>query len=491
MVDRPHVSRISIALLSVSLGMTIPAEAAQSEDCIAALDTALAQSRTTTRISPQADWGVAFTTLDRHVTYQQHGDRAFVPASNVKLFTTAAALLELGIEWRTETQVYWNRDRLILKGRGDPTLTRADLDDLAIQTLHNLSEDIKINHLVLDDGYFEGDLIDPHWEWEDTQAGYGAPVNATIVDRNAIPLTLIPQRMGESLKVVFERPGEAEHWIVENRSRSVSDTETEWLDVGRDWRNNTITVRGQLISGAPPEPIAVSIPDPAGYALSEFHQALSDRGLNIPETMINHAAFGIGTVVASHSSPPLSELVTITNQSSDNLFAETLLRQLGARSADTRGDTTTRDRGLQQVSEILQRELGLAPETYAMRDGSGLSRQNSIAPATFASLLQRMANSTVAVSFISSLPVLGESGTLASWSPLASGAIVKAKTGSMTGIYALSGYLVSAGQATQSPDTVAFSIIINHSDASYSDTQAAVARLLEPLDQFQRCRQSL
>jgi D-alanyl-D-alanine carboxypeptidase len=61
----------------------------------------------------------------------------------------------------------------------------------------------------------------------------------------------------------------------------------------------------------------------------------------------------------------------------------------------------------------------------------------------------------------------------------------------MTGIYALSGYLVSAGQATQSPDTVAFSIIINHSDASYSDMQAAVARLLEPLDQFQRCRQSL
>ena len=491
MVNRPQVSPISVTLLSVLLSVGVSPKAAQSADCIAALETALAQARMTSQISPQAHWGVALTALDRSVTYQDQGDRAFVPASNVKLLTTAAALLALGADWQTETQVYWNRDRLILQGRGDPTLTRADVEALAMQTLAALPEAATINHLVLDDGYFEGDQIDPHWEWEDTQAGYGAPVNATIVDRNAIPLTLVPQRVGQRLKVLFERPEEEDHWVVENHSRSISDTETEWLDVGRDWRSNTITVRGQLISGAPAESITVSIPDPANYALNTFHQALSDQGLAIPTTMIHHAAFGVGTVVASHTSPPLSELVTITNQASDNLFAETLLRQLGARSPNRREEETTRELGLQQVREILQRELALASETYSIQDGSGLSRHNSIAPVTFVSLLQRMANSPVAVPFISSLPVLGESGTLASWEPLTSGATVRAKTGSMTGIYALSGYLVPPGKATQSAETLAFSIIINHSDASYRTTQSAVADLLAPIEQFQRCRQSL
>ncbi len=482
--------RVSIAILSLSIGLGLSATAARG-DCLTSLEADLTQILATVDVSPYASWGVALTTLDRTLTYQRQGDRAFVPASNVKLFTTAAALLDLGANWQTMTQVYWNRDRLILRGGGDPTLTLADLGDLAAQTIQNLPDDTGIDYLILDDGYFQGDAIDPHWEWEDTQAGYGAPVNATIVDRNAIPLTLVPQRVGRSLAVRFERPGDADRWTVENQSRSVSESEPEWLEVGRDWRSNTIAIHGQLISGAPSEPVAVSMPDPAGYALSEFHQALSDRGLPIPETAIHQAAFGVGTIVAYRTSPPLVELITTTNQYSDNLFAEALLRHLGTSSQDGRQETTTRDRGLQQVRDVLQRELNLDPNRYTIQDGSGLSRQNSIAPEIVVSLLQAMANSSAATPFIASLPVLGESGTLATWTPLPSGAIVRAKTGSMTGIYALSGYLAPPGSATQSPNTIAFSIIINHSDASYGITQSAVADLLAQIDQFQQCRRSL
>jgi D-alanyl-D-alanine carboxypeptidase/D-alanyl-D-alanine-endopeptidase (penicillin-binding protein 4) len=482
--------RVSIAILSLSIGLGLSPTAAYG-DCVTSLDADLAQIIATADISSYASWGIALSTLDRTLTYQYQGDRAFVPASNVKLFTTAAALLDLGANWQAATQVYWNRDRLILRGGGDPTLTGDDLNDLAIQTIQNLPESTTIDHLVLDDGYFQGDTIDPHWEWEDTQAGYGAPVNATIVDRNAVPLTLVPQRVGRSLAVQFERPEDADRWTVENRSRSVSESEPEWLEVERDWRSNTIAIRGQLISGSPSEPVAVSMSDPAGYALSEFHQALSDYGLSIPDTTIHNAAFGVGTVVASHTSPPLVNLITTTNHHSDNLFAEALLRHLGTNSRGSRLDQTTRERGLQQVRDVLQRELNLDPDRYRIQDGSGLSRQNSIAPERFVSLLQAMANSAAASPFIASLPVLGESGTLASWSPLSSGAIVRAKTGSMTGIYALSGYLAPPGSATQSPNTIAFSIIINHSDASYGVTQSAVADLLMQIDQLQRCRRSL
>lgn len=482
--------RISITILGLSVGLGLPATAAPGEDCLTSLEADLVQARAMADISPYSSWGVALSSLDRTLTYQFQGDRAFVPASNVKLFTTAAALLELGSNWQTLTQVYWNRDRLILRGGGDPTLTRSNLEDLAAQTIQNLSEGTDIDHLILDDGYFQGDPVDPHWEWEDTQAGYGAPVNATIIDRNAIPLTLVPQRVGRSLQVIFERPEEAEHWILDNQSRSVAESEPEWLEVGRDWRDNRITIRGQLIAGAPSAPVAVSLPNPADYALTAFQQALSDRGLFVADAEIHHAAFGVGTIVAVHPSPPLEELITTTNQQSDNLVAETLLRHLGVNLPESRSSETTRDRGLRHVRDILQRDLNLNPAHYTLQDGSGLSRQNSIAPEIFVSLLQGMASSPAAETFIASLPVLGESGTLKSWTPLTSGAIVQAKTGSMTGIYALSGYLSPLGSPPLSPNTLAFSIIINHSDASYAVTQAAVADFLAQIDQFQQCRQS-
>ena len=475
------------ALIGATSIWCVSAVAAIAE-CSIALDRDLEQAIQVAEISPQSTWGVALASLDGTTTYEHSGDRAFVPASNVKLFTTAAALLELGADWQTATQVYWNRDRLVLKGRGDPTLTSGHLNELARETVASLPDGTEIAHLVLDDGYFQGDPIDPHWEWEDTQAGYGAPVNATIVDRNAIPLTLVPRDVGQALDIVFEREDDKAFWQVRNESQSVSQEESEWLAVGRDWRSETIVVRGQLISGAPPEPVAVSVPDPSARALEAFRESLAALGLDVASTAVRSAAFGMGQIVAERRSPPLRELVATVNQSSDNLYAEALLRQLGAQSPDNRHRQTTRELGLQEVRAILARDLGLSGDRYVIKDGSGLSRQNSIAPNVFVSLLQRMASAPVAEAFLRSLPTVGQSGTLASWQPLASGANVRAKTGSMTGIYALSGYLAPPGQPTQSPETLAFSLIVNHSDASFGATRSAIAALLESLDRFQQCR---
>jgi len=479
--------RLSIAFAGAALAWGSTAAIA-SPDCTSALDSDLNAAIAAADISSQASWGVSVRSLDGAARYESSGDRAFVPASNVKLLTTAAALLQLGETWQTRTEVYWNRDRLILRGRGDPTIASSDLDALAQQVADRLPDDATILHLVLDDGYFQGDTVDPHWEWEDAQAGYGAPVNATIVDRNAIPLTLVPRRVGRELQVVFERDGDEKVWQVRNESQSVADTESEWLRVGRDWLSATIVVRGQLISGAPPEPVAVSVPDPSANALAAFQRALADRDIEVAATSVRNAAFGMGRVVASRRSPPLRDLVATINRASDNLYAEALLRHLGAQSPANSNRETTRELGLREVRSVLGRELGLDGDRYVIQDGSGLSRQNSIAPDLFVDLLDGMMNSPVAESFLQSLPVLGESGTLANWRPLASGATVRAKTGSMTGIYALSGYLIPPGQPVRSPETLAFSLVVNHSDASFGATRSTIAALLDRLDRFQQCR---
>jgi len=474
--------------LGVSLGWTIVSSVAIATPCTQQLDQQVQAAMA--EVSPRASWGIAIAPLQGTAIYRHDADQDLLPASNQKLLTTAAALLQLGETWRVATTVEWQADRLILHGAGDPSLSEADLVELADQVVAQVGTAGKsqIRRLVVDDSQFQGETIDPHWEWEDTQAGYGAPVNALIVDRNAIPFTLVPQAVGQPLAVQWERESDRGRWQVENRSLSVAPELTEWLNVGRDWRSGKIIIEGQLIAGAAPEPVAVSIPDPATYALTRFRQLLRDRGMAISavdvQTTPSDASSDVstsGVIVARVHSPTVAELVKETNQQSDNLYAETLLRLLGVNRPvqDFTSERSTRERGLTALRLTLA-AIGVEPYQYNPQDGSGLSRQNSLSAAVLVQVLQGMVRSSVAQSFRASLPVAGESGTLTHWSG-ETVATVRAKTGSMTGVYALSGYL-------EQPDNpIVFSVLLNHSGVSYDSGRRAVAEVVEAIDQFSRC----
>jgi serine-type D-Ala-D-Ala carboxypeptidase/endopeptidase (penicillin-binding protein 4) len=443
--------------------------------------------------------GVALETLDGAVLYHYQADRRFVPASTQKLLTTAAALEQWGGDRTWQTTVYLNPEarELWVVGQGDPTFTEESLRDLARQVAHQLQRR-KITHLdrlVGDDRFLGEGGTPPTWEIGDTRTGYGAPANGLVLTENAALLTLWPQQIGEPLRLEWETPEDALDWDVENFSVSGGSDAAEFVSVsnwGRSHQGRSILrVEGVLQAGAAPEPVSVAVSEPGLRFLQHFQRALASEGITIaasqllstqtpPSEMLLFGEAGemgeTGETIATHSSPPLRELITIANQQSQNLYAEILLRWLGKtypHPTDLGLAPSLHENGIQQLTDMLLR-WGLTPSDFTIADGSGLSRQNSLTPTALVQVLQHSAQAPWFPIYRASLSEAGQSGTLASrfaQTPL--DGKLWGKTGSMTGTMALAGYL--------NPDTyspLAFSILINQSTASYGQLSGAIDRIL-------------
>ncbi|MBW4496963.1 MAG: D-alanyl-D-alanine carboxypeptidase/D-alanyl-D-alanine-endopeptidase [Oscillatoria princeps RMCB-10] len=433
----------------------------------------------------RSSWGILVETLSptsNRTLYSRQGTRYFIPASNAKLLTTAAALEKLGPQFRIRTSVYGTppssgRVSLRVVGRGDPSLTDAELATLA-QQLKSRGV-TQVEQLIADDGYFQGEPVHPNWEWEDVQAGYGAPVSSLILNQNAINLTLAPQNPGQPLQVIWENPREAVGWRLENRSRTVGQNDEEFVEVGRDLSGPVLRVSGQLRAGSEPEPVAVAITNPAENFLGHFRQALEAEGIAVARTSVARRSPIAGEAeLAAVESPPLSELLEETNQESNNLYAEVLLRSLAAGSAS--GETLAA--GLEVLKATLTR-LGVNPESYVPEDGSGLSRQNLVSPEALVQTLRAMASSPRADIYRASLPVAGVSGSLKNrFRDTAAQGIVRAKTGTVGGVLALSGYVTP-------PDyqPLVFSIVLNQSSQPLGTQRQAIDQIVLLLARLQNC----
>jgi len=448
----------------------------------------------------RAHWGILVQTESNllesnspSTLYAQNAEKFFMPASNAKLLTTAAALTRLGSQFRIRTSVYQMVNRvgdqataniLRIVGHGDPSLTDRQLQDLARQIRDRGMT--QIDRLILDDQYFRGDAINPTWEWEDIQAGYGASVNSLIVNQNAIGLTLVPQGLGEPLQVAWDDPNDGPHWQINNRSRTVATDQPEFLQVGRSFSQPTLQVEGQLRVGSAAEPIAISVPQPLAYFAARFQQALKAAGIQVKQTqvaddgMIDTAQPTQAIEIAAIESAPLAELLIETNQESNNLYAEAILRSLGInRSAQS---TSSLEAGLSEVKTTLT-QLGVSAAGYQLADGSGLSRRNLVSPAALVETLQAMERSPYALAYRNSLAVAGVSGTLHHrFQNTPVHGQLQGKTGFLSGAAALSGYLQPSGYPP-----VAFSIMVNQFDLSIGEVQPAIDRIVEILQSLKSC----
>jgi D-alanyl-D-alanine carboxypeptidase/D-alanyl-D-alanine-endopeptidase (penicillin-binding protein 4) len=274
-------------------------------------------------------WGILIQPLSSTATlYSRDATKYFIPASNVKLLTTAAALQKLGADFRIKTSVYSGENKsFYVAGRGDPSIGEAQLKDLA-QQLKRRGVD-RINELIGDDSYFQGSAVNPNWEWEDAQAGYGAPVNSLIFNQNAIELVLSPQAIGQPLKVSFAEPKLANQWQILNNSVTVAPNESEFIEVGREFERSAIRVSGQLKVGAESESAYVAVVNPAKNFLQHFQQVLAAEGIPVQQFLVASASRNFNQELAAVESPPLAQLVKETNRESNNLYAEVLLRLLG------------------------------------------------------------------------------------------------------------------------------------------------------------------
>ncbi|MEL6397843.1 MAG: D-alanyl-D-alanine carboxypeptidase/D-alanyl-D-alanine-endopeptidase [Cyanobacteria bacterium J06626_4] len=429
--------------------------------------------------------GIQIETLDGEAIYSRSGDRFFVPASTLKLVTTAALLTELGPDYRIRTSVLGTVDgvgraTLQVVGYGDPSFDRSDLADLASQVSELNVRQVDI--LYGDDSAFAGEAVNPNWEWEDVQAGYGAPVNALILEENEIGLSLHPQTVGQPLQVVWDVPSQGAGWTIENTTRTVAPGESEFVSVGRDLSQPVLRVAGQLVAGSTPEPVSLAEPNPGPAFLNAMQTALAGQGIEVQQVRLGPLPstqnWGVLAVVQS---PSLAELLIPTNQSSNNLYAEALLKMLGSRRNPSAEDATAG--GIAIALNRLQ-TLGLDPADVVMVDGSGLARKNLITPAALVDVLQIMARSPQADVFRESLAVAGQSGTLRHrWLDTPVEGQLSGKTGAISRNFALAGYLQPERYAP-----VAFTIFLNNIDApgrvarSLIDEMVLAIAALEPCE---------
>ncbi|WP_323256474.1 D-alanyl-D-alanine carboxypeptidase/D-alanyl-D-alanine-endopeptidase [Spirulina sp. CCNP1310] len=460
--------RVALALACILMGEAFGARPGAAETCPTSLDRAIA----TVIETPQwerSQWGIVVAPLGDAPIYEHDAQTYRVPASNVKLLTTAAALVALGPDYQILTPIHRygtapTLTQLHISGRGDPSLTTADLQAFA-QRLH--SEGVReIQVLSVDDAPAHTHRP-PTWEQADLNFYYGAAVNRVILNGNAFRVTLLPQGLGQPVQVVSEDLTALGQWQGQNLTTTVSD-EGARVEIASTFGQPTLTLTGGLPVNGGSTSLEMAVLDPTAYFLDTFRLALNQAGITVGRTLVSDPP--VDHIPQDYfTSPPLAALIERINQPSDNLGAEALLQQLGS---------------VETATGILT-ALGVDPEGYRWVDGSGLSRQNLLSPAAVLQLLQAIGQHQYADVFRASLPLGGESGTLRNrFRNPALG--VYAKTGTMTGISTLSGYLQPEGG-----EPWVFAVMLNGATSSVQAQRAAIDEVVGAIATWQTCQTDL
>lgn len=428
----------------------------------------------------RARWGILVQPLSSVQTlYERDAQKFFIPASNIKLLTTAAAVQQLGANFRIRTSVYQHADGVLrVVGRGDPSLNDSQLQALAKQLKQKGITQIK--QLIADDSYIQGDIVHPTWQWEDVQSDYGAPVNSFILNQNVFTLKVVPQAVGKISQLVWDDANEARQWRTINQSITVAQNQPSYINVSRDLSGGILRIQGQVVANSEPYLVNLPVVDPNYYFLRRFRTVLATEKITLGQTLVAAGGTNLQELAAVQS-PPLSELLMETNQNSNNLYAEALLRALAIKKPTVLNKSSA-DVGLEVLKGSLT-QLGVNSANYVLVDGSGLSRRSLVTPEAFVQTLRGIAKTPLASVYRASLPVAGKSGSLANrFRGTSAEGIVRAKTGTLTGVVSLSGYVNSSKY-----EPLVFSIIVNQSEQPVSVIRQAIDEIVVLLAQLQRC----
>lgn len=430
-------------------------------------------------------WGILITSQDtQKILYIRNAEKYFVPASNTKLLTTAAALQVLGADFQIRTSIYQDGEGIFrLLGRGDPSLGDTQLKNLAQQLRKKGINQIK--QLIVDDSYFQGETVHPSWMWEDLQYYYGAPVNSLIVNGNSTTFRLFPQTVGEQLHIRWDKPSEAYYWKIKNHTVTTEKEKPGFVKVARDLKGPILKIEGQLAVNDKPKITVIAVFDPIQHFTRHLLLSLLRSGVSVNQVFTGSNSKN-NLEVAAVKSPTLSKLIAETNTSSNNLFAEALLKTLGSQSKDKQSKDNNRQDtaklGLKVLQKTLQK-LGVTPQSYKIVDGSGLSRKNLISPEALVQTLQGMTQSPQFKVFHASLPIAGVSGTLTRrFKDTPAMGIVQAKTGTLSGVVTLSGYVKPPHYSP-----IIFSIMANQTGKRTSLMRKALDDIVILLAQLKRC----
>ncbi len=502
---RLRPSYLSLLLLGVLVPGSLPVAAAATPKHPAARKAPLPKAVAQILADPgvnQAHWGISVVALSGRPIYSLNEAQYFNPASNAKLFTTAAAyaLLPSGLTFTTlvasnapVSNTGEVRGNITIFGVGDANMSArtmlfgvkteragpplAALEDMADQIVRHGVRSIA-GDIIGDDTWFLYERYGAGWSWDDLQWGYGAPVSALSVNDNEVYLNAMPAaRVGEAA-IASWLPATA-YYTLENSLTTSTPGDPGKPGLERSPGGMVVRLFGHTPLGQQGLHAGLAIEDPADYAARSLKELLVARGVHVAGTaraqhrlstdtgdflseqaqpialhtitLPNVQATQVGsTLLASHVSPPLGDDLVVTNKVSQNLHAEITLRTLG-KLESTDGSLVE---GTRVVRQFLV-STGIASEDFVLYDGCGLSVQDLVTPRAFTTLLAYAARQTWGEAFRTSLPVGGVDGSLSGRfkQPLLNGKVF-AKTGTMGEARALSGYIVAA-----SGQTVVFSIL--------------------------------
>lgn len=433
----------------------------------------------------RAQWSILAVSLDRgDVLYEREPDLMLAPASNMKILTTAAALYFLGPDFRYSTFLLADgpvvngvlQGDLIFYGTGDPALSdryyRSDtevFEGLASQ-LRERGIRAVAGDVVADGSYFKGPAVAATWDPKDINEWFTAPVTALSFNENRVSLRIEPAGWVGAPPRVQTLPVGA-GIPIENRARTVASPPARYrrLAVIRASHAEPIQVVGEVAVGSSEVWREMTVSDPPLFAATELARVLEQEGIpvygsvrsltdvhdsRLPDRALWAPGFNTGSprILAEHRSPPLRDLLEVVNNESHNLFAEVILRSVGATVV---GDASF-EGGVAAVRRFMTERVGIDEGDLVQLDGSGLSADNRISARTFVRLLAYMDASPLADDFRETLPEAGNRRELPRMYRTAAARNLRAKTGTIARVSSLSGLVRSA-----SGERVAFSILAN------------------------------
>ncbi|MDR0694134.1 MAG: D-alanyl-D-alanine carboxypeptidase/D-alanyl-D-alanine-endopeptidase [Prevotellaceae bacterium] len=418
-------------------------------------------------------------------------EAALLPASTLKLVTTGLSLLSLGSDYRFRTSLYYDgtitgstlAGNLYVVGGGDPTFGSTDsiatpIDEvfsywaaaLKANGIHRVAGDI-----VADETFFGAAETPESWMWGDIGNYYGAQPSGLAFCENAYSALLTPgQKEGDHAtlhsyypfipgagfvnEVTTDAPGSGNQVVIYNSPFSGQQRLTGTIPANRD----TTEVKGSNNS-------------PAYTCIYYFGELLNRQGIHFDGALRVVSTPEIPstprTLVASHLSPPVKEIASVTNKISNNFFAETLLKTIGVQ----RKQNASYDSSLTAVRELLD-SLHVPASGFKMADGSGLSRKNYVPAQFMVDYLTMMYHSEAYEDFFYTMATPGDRGTfltLLHSSP--NKRRLHAKSGSMGGVRCYAGY------AENPRGTIIFAILVNNFNYKIQVIQPKIERFLELL----------
>jgi D-alanyl-D-alanine carboxypeptidase/D-alanyl-D-alanine-endopeptidase (penicillin-binding protein 4) len=412
--------------------------------------------------------------------FSRNSEKLMIPASVLKIITSATALEILGTDYRFKTRIGYvgniqnnvlNGDLVIISG-GDPTLGSAYFSDRDFfkewaGKIREAGIRKITGNIVLDKSNYEAEELPPTWIWGDIGNYYGAYFDPFTNHDNLFTITFKSGNAGEQTEIISTSP-EIEGLKIENQVVASENNIDNAFVYGSPFDKNRV-IRGTIPKRKEKFSIKASMPSPAELFGLRFIKAVQEEGIIFDGvSKVSSGKTKDYTEIHTHYSPTLNNIIKQLNYESVNLFAEHLLVQLGFEKSKK----GSREAGIEVINNFWK-ELNFETQNLVMEDGSGLSHFNAVTPSFLNQVLKYMYHSINSKNFVKSLPAAGE-GTLKSFGVVAFPAnSLRAKSGSMTRVRCYSGYI-----NCDSGKTVIFSVMVNHFAGTNSQLRSGIEQLL-------------